>query len=471
MKHSRLSRRALLQALTVGAGSLAFGAGPSVRSAWARSSSTPRRLVVFPNANGVPDMGGGQLKFGQRGSSPTDFTLGSIMAPVDTMGLRDQFVGIEGIEMRRPADGAFDTHFCGIAQLLTGPIPGANGNPGNFGIYRSATQSIDQYLASKQFASLPWPCLLMGALCDGVSYSHLADGTMVPTNVKPLDLYNKVFGNLMPGGPDPAALARLARRKSVLDHVARDLTTFKSRLPAEDRARADAQLGAIQQMESRLQSLAVSGACTKPTVDPNVDYAAEESLPDAMRAFIAITVAAFACDQTRLVVMHDFLSDGSTSNPRYGAPFAPVNTPGVGQHSLSHGLDDSPTFEGFQRMKAFNTQLACELAAALKAIPEPGVSGETMLDNTLIYMPTEIGRGHTPVGLQFATLGGKALGVKTGQYLKLSGDLDTPLKDCVPNQRMLVTLLNAMGVPDATFGEDPTLDTGSGPIAAFGTFG
>jgi hypothetical protein len=193
-----------------------------------------------------------------------------------------------------------------------------------------------------------------------------------------------------------------------------------------------------------------------------------------MRAFISLTVAAFACDQTRLVIMHDFISDGSERNPRYGAPFPPINTPGAngGQHALSHNGDGSsnPQFQGFRRIKAFNTQLACELAAALKAIPEPSGSGETMLDNTIIYIPTEIGKGHTPTGLQFATLGGKGLGVKTGQYLKLANDIETPMKECVANQRMLVSLLNALGLPDQTFGEDPTLATGSGPIPGYGTF-
>ena len=165
--------------------------------------------------------------------------------------------------------------------------------------------------------------------------------------------------------------------------VPADLTAFRARLPAEDQARADAQLDAIRQMERRLQALAKGGSCSKPTIDAAVDYSTEASLPAAMRAFISLTVAALACDQTRIVVMHDFISDGSERNPRFGAPFPPVNTPGNGQHALSHNADNStPQFEGFRRLKAFNTQLACELASKLKAIPEPGVDGQTMLDNT-----------------------------------------------------------------------------------------
>lgn len=483
MGKSGLSRRSLLQMLTVGAGSLTFGLGAGrrgFRSAWAAPPSLPRRLIVFPSANGVPDTvydpmakQPGHRDFGTAGVSPTDFQLGPIMAPVDTMGLRADFVGIEGLEMKRPP-GRFDSHYCGIAQLLTGitPDPGGASGKGDYGIYISAGPSIDTYLAAKLFSAMPWPSLQMGALCDGVSYTHTNDGKMVPANRNPLDLYKKVFGNLTPQGPDPATLNRLARRKSVLDSVAKDLAAFRARLPAEDRARTDAQIDAIQQMEARLRALMAGGsACTKPMIDSTIDYSTEESCPAAMRAYIALTVAAMACDQTRLVVLHDFVGDGSVRNPRFGAPFPPVNAPGNGQHALSHNGDSStPMYEGFRRMRAFNTLLACELAKQLKAIPEPGVAGRSMLDNTIIYIPSEQGQGHTPTGLQFATLGGKGLGVKTGQYLKLANDLNTPMGPCVPNQRMLVTLLNAMGLPDQTFGEDPTLNTGSGPISGYGTF-
>jgi hypothetical protein len=84
-----------------------------------------------------------------------------------------------------------------------------------------------------------------------------------------------------------------------------------------------------------------------------------------------------------------------------------------------------------------------------------------MLDHTVIFIPTEIGRGHTSAGLQFLTIGGRGLGVKTGQYLRVGTARQKTMG--VPHQRLLVSLLNTMGLPDTTFGDDP----GSGPLPGF----
>ena len=84
-----------------------------------------------------------------------------------------------------------------------------------------------------------------------------------------------------------------------------------------------------------------------------------------------------------------------------------------------------------------------------------------MLDHTIIFIPTEIGRGHTNGGLQFVTIGGGGLGVQTGRYMRVGGARE--VGQGVPHQRLLVSLLNAMGIADTRFGEDP----GDGPLAGY----
>ena len=76
-------------------------------------------------------------------------------------------------------------------------------------------------------------------------------------------------------------------------------------------------------------------------------------------------------------------------------------------------------------------------------------------------MGTEIGKGHRNDDLQFVTIGGKNLGVKTGQYLK-----GTPgFGQGTSHTRLLVSFLNAMGMPDETFGDVP--GSGIGPLPGF----
>jgi hypothetical protein len=295
-------------------------------------------------------------------------------------------------------------------------------------------------------------------MADSVTYSYGADGTGVPSNNDPLNIYTRVFGALDPaGGPDPALLRRLARRQSVLDSVTADVLAFKRRLGTEDAKRADAQLTAIREMEKRLTVGVPAGpACTKPAMPGGVDFKSHRFVPETMRAFIDLTVAAMACNQTRVVMMHSYLREYHP--PNFLCPWAPANAPTASFHGLSHD-ETGDGFAAFVRAKSFHFQLAGELANKLKAMPEQG--GGNMLDRTVILIPTEIGRGHTHCGLQFVTIGGRGLGVKTGQYLFL-GTQRQPGKG-IPHQRLLVSLCNALGLADTRYGQDP----GSGPLPGF----
>lgn len=442
------SRRNVLQALTVGAGSLAFGAhsGPGVRGSAAANASLPRRIVFFPIANGVSDHPDIVLD----GSSITDFKFGRFTAPLEAAGLHAQTVILDNLEFLLPRADV-DYHFTGLIEVLTGAFYAVN-TP------EKATHiSLDRYLAQQIGSVSPVPQINMGCMCDSVTYSYSSDGSGVPSATDPLAIYQKVFSSLVPGAPDPGLVRRLARRQSVLDAVKGDVMSFKQRLGPEDSLRADAQLTAIREMERRLAMgpPAAAPTCKIPTLPTGIDFSLDQFVPETMRAFSDLAVAAMACNQTNVVLMHSYLREYHP--PNYKCPWAPANKPADDFHGLSH---DTPgdNFESFARAKAFFFQLAGELANKLKAIPE---AGGTMLDNTIIFIPTEIGRGHIAAGLQFLTIGGKNLGVKTGQYLKFGTQRQPGMG--VPHQRLLVSLLNALGVPDVTFGDDP----GSGPLPGF----
>ena len=391
---------------------------------------------------------------GTYGGSPTNFTMGPMTAPLEELGLKGDTVIVDGLEFKKPRQDV-DTHFYGLAQLLTGPFP----TPGaDFFIdCKPKNQSINRYLASKIGAGLNWPQLNMATMSDSVTYSFTPQLAPVPSNRSPLDIYTKVFGGLTTTGPDPAMVRRLARRQSVLDTVTGDLTAFQKRLGTEDRARAEAQLATIRAMEQRLEAGAKPSACQKPGAPASgIDYTKAQFVPEAMRAFIDLAVAAMACDQTRVVLMHAYIRH--YFGPGITLPFAPVNQPNYSLHALSHD-DPGDNWASFIKAKAFHYRLAGELANKLKAIPE---NGKTMLDNTIIFIPTEIGAGHENTNLQFVTIGGKGLGVKTGQYLKLG---QRGIGKGVAHQRLLVSLLQAMGLPDQTYGDEP--GTGTGPLPGF----
>jgi hypothetical protein len=381
------------------------------------------------------------------------------------MGLQDQLVYMRGLEYYIGWYG--DAHISGAAAMLTGTATATQQSNGTYANITAAAQSIDQYLATKIGAGMPWPSLLLGyASC---SYDANANGVWGFGN-DPVAAYAKIFANLTTTGPSPEMLRRLARRKSVLDAVSSDVNAFVKRLPVEDRLRADAQLGTIQAMEAQIALAQKASACAPPTMAPSMDYTDPVNLPTAIRGLTDIAVSALACNLTRVVVL--------AQSSQYWAPqcaYAPVSQPDSGYHSLSHGVHDgsaqcsAPNLPGAQGLwvteRQFLHQLVAELAQKLQNIPE---SGGTMLDHTIILVPSENGvyNGHNFNDLCWTSVGGKGLGVKTGQCMQL-GTNCSESGGGVPVQRLFVSILNALGIPDQTFNDDPKGGTGTGPLPGY----
>jgi hypothetical protein len=93
------------------------------------------------------------------------------------------------------------------------------------------------------------------------------------------------------------------------------------------------------------------------------------------------------------------------------------------------------------------------LAKRLSMIKE---GNGTMLDNTLIVWGVESGtnHNHSPRDMQYLLIGGRNLGVKTGQYLKLASTQSS--------NKLLTSIMHACGYTAATgLGEEPNC----GPLA------
>jgi hypothetical protein len=183
-----------------------------------------------------------------------------------------------------------------------------------------------------------------------------------------------------------------------------------------------------------------------------VDYLDDKLFPSLVRVMTDMIVASFACDLTRIANLQ--LYGGDEPNARVG--WDPINLPDKSFHSLSH---NDPTHEDYLKAKTAITALIAELVDKLQAIPE---AGGTMMDNTLIFVGTECGDNHGHWGLPFYTIGGKNLGVKMNQFF----DLGRPSPGGgMEHNRLLVSFLNAMGLPDERFGAE--LAGGRGPVPGF----
>ena len=79
----------------------------------------------------------------------------------------------------------------------------------------------------------------------------------------------------------------------------------------------------------------------------------------------------------------------------------------------------------------------------------------TMLDNVLLMWGNQLGRGnsHSLNDAPFILLGQAGGYFKTGRFLRYQGK--------APHNNLLVSIMNAMGVPDQTFGQP---DWCTGPL-------
>lgn len=175
-----------------------------------------------------------------------------------------------------------------------------------------------------------------------------------------------------------------------------DYRSLRCDLGAEDRARLDAHLARLDDIEKRLGLGAGAGAkaCAAPTVAAGIDPTKWDDLPKIVPAQADLVAMMFACDLTRVV--------------------------------------------GFQLQEASDG------------------GGGSVLDSTAILYSAEVGNpwAHDRRGMPWTIVGTGGGYFKSGRALKFSAT------DKDAHNRLLVHFLNMMGSPARTFGLSPYGDAG-----------
>jgi hypothetical protein len=439
MTFPHLSRRQLMHILTVGAGALPFARnnnhwGMPVAHA---QGDVPRRFVYFNTPHGVLDY----QDFVLNGGSGSNFQFGAMTKPLEKV--KQHVTILDNVEMVKTGGGGC-THNIGMCQMTTGAaVPGDDPNTDQ----RSTGISID-HLFRKEIGvkkTPGCPSLLLSVM--GLSYSFNDSFRRVGAIEDPMQVYNTYLMGLTQPGTSQSLQKRLRTRKHVLDAVAKDVVLFQKTLPAEARARADVKLDLIQSLSARVDGAlnmpAPSNSCqTQKPVAYNSQNSAE--MPRTSQYLCDMLLTALACDVTRVGML------GFLGTPHAGVPmnYAPVNRPDLHCHAASHEDIAKDGGKAFRTVKSMMFGYIADFTEKLSKIPEP-VTGGSMLDNTVIFVGTDIGRGHTQSGLQLLVIGGKNLGIKTGQLLRLGGAREPG--QGVRINRVLVSLKNAMGIPGDTF--------------------
>ncbi|MGN6356230.1 MAG: DUF1552 domain-containing protein [Novosphingobium sp.] len=268
------------------------------------------------------------------------------------------------------------------------------------------------------------------------SYSFRSPGSPNPSEVSPVALYQRIFGegfqdpNAGTFTPDPRTMVR----QSVLSAVTEDRQKLAKSLGAADRHRLDEYFTSVRQLEQQLELQLQPPAKVENFVKPSapgktvVDADIEHVMVNH-KLMANLLAQALACNQTKVFNM---LFSDTASNLRRSAS---SDT----HHTLTH---EEPVNKelGYQEQVAwFNAKsmVACkDFVDAIAGIKE---GAGTLLDNTVIFAHSDcsIAKSHAVEGIPMMVIGGGGGKIKTGYHKAGKAD---------PASRMGLSLQQAMGV-------------------------
>lgn len=350
--------------------------------------------------------------------SETGFDFAPALAPLEPH--RDDVMLLHGIV-------GPGSHHQGTSEALTGRpsegiAAGATGGP-----------SLDQLLADRFRAETALPSLELGvapanSLEDQITFS--ASGLPVPAIGSAAGAFNRLFGL---ANEDPAAAeARRARKRSVLDVIADDLTALQGQLDAPTRVLLDEHLTLVRAQEQDLEQPYVPVSCEVGT-PPSGD-----GLVATFGGQLANAVTAFRCGITRVVTLR-VGGYGGIESGWYDE--VGVNN---GHHNAAHA-GPAADLLGINR---FHAEQLASLVAQLGAIPE---GDGRLLDNTVVVWGMELGLGeyaHDRGDMPFVVAGGSNADLALGRYRRASER---------SYQDLLFSLARVMGQDDLdSFGDGGT---------------
>ncbi|HWB82094.1 MAG TPA: DUF1552 domain-containing protein [Nannocystaceae bacterium] len=278
----------------------------------------------------------------------------------------------------------------------------------------------------------------------GAAGADYLQGDTDSSDFNPQALHQLLFADYMPTDQPPNP-GLVAAKRSVLDAVAEDASSLRSRLGMKDRARLDQHLDHIAAIESSLD--AVAEACAVPAdpgprpddLDGNGEHL--EEINEAMSNLVAY---ALACDITRTFDLTFSRLQGYPHFWQVGAS--------EGHHELGHNEPgDQPKI---QATVVFMMQQLGVLLKKLKAIP---VADDNLLDHCCIWVTSEQndpgahGTFDTP-NLVIGRAGGALRG---GVHHDAGGDPDWHHRLDVPeaiHAGLVLTMMQAVGLDATSFG-------------------
>jgi hypothetical protein len=412
---NKFSRRAVLAGLGASAAMLPL---LHAEKAPAADGMFPKRIVLVTWTNGVM-----ASTFYPSG---TELTLGGTLTPLEPY--KSKIIMPVGLDQKVLLDmnnREYDGHFT-YPCLFTGTAENVAESR------KPQGPSIDQVISDSiaKNVKLTAPLLNLGVRSsgDGEPTSWKAAGQKNVPETDPLRLFQRLFAGA--SMPAPQVDALLQRRKSILDFLGKDLEAYGTRLGTEDRAKIQAHLTAIRDLEKQLEGgTAPTLSCTAPAAP-----AATKDVPTLMKLMFEMAGIALTCDHTRVITIDLYDDGGGDGN----------NFPWLGISDDYHAVAHAGGSQAEAKTKIDNW-IFSQVALMLAKLDGAQEGAGTALDNTVVVTANDMedGASHYVGKIPFVLIGSCGGYFKTGKVVKYSK---------TPHNRLLVSLLNAMDVQVDSFG-------------------
>ncbi len=308
-----------------------------------------------------------------------------------------------------------------------------------------AGKTIDQLAADQigkdtQFPSLQFAVddISVAGGCDG-GYTCTYQNTLswrTPTTPLPMENNPRVAFERMFGGwgSGEKREQNIRAEKSVLDSVTKEAARLQSRLVAIDRARMEAYLDGIRELERRIAK--VEHQADVALVSGEVPIGIPDLVDEHIKIMFDLQVLAYQADLTRVTT---FLTAREVSQ----RTFVNIGVPDA-HHGLSHHGDAADKLEKLAKIDKYNVELLAYFLEKLRSTPE---GNGNLLDHSIIMYGSGISNGnnHSHRNLPTVIAGGGAGRIKGGRHIAAPED--------TPQSNLLVSLLEKVGVNTDLIGD------------------
>lgn len=402
----------------------------------AASSSRPRRFcsVYFPYGASLPKEGGegSNWRWFPNGEGGRDFSFNESLKPLEAH--REDLTIIEGLShLKGRKMGGHDT-----ADIF---LTGAELKPGELKNSMSADQvAAEAFGEATRYRSLSLST--DGGVGEPTRASTLSfgrTGQPIPALNKPRVIFNRFFG----ANEDSLKRQRkeLTSSGTMLDLVLEHSKSVRRKLGKQDQEKFDEYLDSVRSIEQRVERSEAWLDVPKPEVDTaGLFLDADENTPEEyISTMYDLIYLAFQSDSTRVATYQIGNMNGATS---IAGKFPELLGLPKNMHGLAHGWNKKGGAEALGKWDRFLAQQLSRFLDRMKSTPE---GDGNLLDRTVILYGTSNSNTHNNHNCPMLTAGGKAIGMKNGQHVKLGAD--------VPMSNLLLTMLHSVGVPEDSFSD------------------